>query len=138
MIRVLGILSLMAGPVVAETLVASHTMRPRHVLGPGDLDLLPDTMPGAVSDPSLLLGKEARVALYQGRPVRLADVGPPAVVERNQIIELSYEVAGLTITTEARALDRAASGETIRVMNLASRSTVSALIQEDGSAVVGR
>lgn len=137
MIRLCCLFWLMGSAVVADTIVAAHTIRPRHVLTFDDLATVPEILPGGVEDMSLLLGQEARVALYRGRPIQLSDIGPPAVVERNQIIPLSYQVQGLTISTEGRALDRAASGEIIRVMNLASRTTVSAKIRADGSAVVG-
>ncbi|NIR43626.1 MAG: flagella basal body P-ring formation protein FlgA, partial [Gemmatimonadetes bacterium] len=40
---------------------------------------------------------------------------------------------GIEIMTEGRALQRAAVGETIRVMNLSSRTTVSGQVAPDGS-----
>jgi len=79
---------------------------------------------------------EARVALYAGRPIRQGDVGPPAVVDRNQIIPLVYMRSGVMISTEGRALDRAGPGDLIRVMNLSSRSTVTARVGSDGAAYV--
>ncbi|ROU03246.1 flagellar basal body P-ring formation chaperone FlgA [Histidinibacterium lentulum] len=129
-------LSLLAAPALAETLVATRTIRPQEILMPGDLVIQAVQVPGGVSDPDLLIGQEARVALYAGRPVRAGDVGPPALVERNALVPLIYSTSGLTITTEGRALDRAGAGELVRVMNLASRTTVSARIGPDGAAHV--
>ena len=127
---------LAALPAAADTLVATRTIRPQEIIGPADLVLQPIEVAGAVSDPALLVGQEARVALYAGRPVRTTDVGPPAVVERNAIVPLIYNHNGLNIATEGRALDRAGPGEIIRVMNVASRTTVSARIGADGAAYV--
>ena len=50
---------------------------------------------------------------------------------------MSYMRGPLRIVTEGRALDRAAVGQPVRVMNLASRQTVSGTVAEDGSIEVG-
>jgi flagella basal body P-ring formation protein FlgA len=105
---------------------------------PEDIIVNSRTIPGGVSDPHEIIGMEARVALYAGRPIRAGDVGFPAVVERNQIIALHYNLHGLLISTEGRALGRAGPGDTIRVMNISSRSTVTAQVGADGAAYVSR
>ena len=92
---------------------------------------------GLAAHPSEVIGKETRVAVYAGRPVRLADIGPPAVIERNQIVTLVYRRSGLLIATEARALGRGGVGDMLKVMNLASRSTVTGQVDEAGRVIVG-
>ena len=136
MIRAALGLWLLAAPALADTIVAARTIPARTVIAASDLLLRGVETPGGVSDPDQVIGLESRVALYAGRPIRPGDVGPPAIVERNQIIALTYRGSGLVIMTEGRALDRAGPGEVIRVMNLASRNTVSALIAPDGTAYV--
>lgn len=136
--RALVLWLLLAGPLAAETVVASRTIRPEEIIGPGDLVLGEGSAVGGITDPAQLVGKEARRALYAGRPVRPGDVGPPAVVERNAIIPLVYTRNGVTISTEGRALDRAGPGDVIRVMNLASRATVSARIGPNGAGHVSQ
>ena len=123
-------------PAAADTLVATRTIRPATPIGPADVALVAEVHPGALSDPADVLGMEARVALYPGRPIRPGDVGPAAVVERNGIVPLVFRRGGLTILAEGRALGRGAPGETVRVMNLSSRSTVSGVIGADGSVHV--
>ncbi|PHQ86800.1 MAG: flagella basal body P-ring formation protein FlgA [Thalassobium sp.] len=135
MIRIL-FLCLLALPAGAETLVAARTIPARTIIGPDDLLLRDIATTGGITDPSALIGMEARVALYAGRPIRQGDVGPPAVVDRNQIIPLVYMRSGVMISTEGRALDRAGPGDLIRVMNLSSRSTVTARVGSDGAAYV--
>ncbi len=136
MIRLIALACLLAAPALAETVVAARTIPAHTLIGPDDLLLRDVVMPGGIDDPALIVGMEARVALYAGRPIRPADVGFPAVVERNQLVPLIYLRAGLTITTEGRALGRAGPGDVINVMNLASRTTVSARIGLDGAAYV--
>jgi flagellar basal body P-ring formation protein FlgA len=138
MIRLTLALLAMASPLEAEILVATRTIPAQSLIGPDDIEARDMDVPGAVTDPGQIIGMEARIALYAGRPIRPGDVGFPAVVERNAIVALIYDTGGLVITTEGRALDRAGPGDVIRVMNIASRTTVSATIGIDGAAYVSQ
>jgi len=123
-------------PAVAETVVAARTIRAQTVLAPDDLRLIEDDNPGAFDVIEGLVGLEARVALYAGRPVRPGEVGPPAIIERNQIVTLLFQQSGLEIVAEGRALGRAGVSDWLRVMNLASRQTVSGRVRADGIIIV--
>lgn len=126
----------LAAPVAADTLVAARTMRAQTILGPDDVERVPGTTPGAMELPGDAIGQEARVNLYAGRPILWDEVGPPAIVDRNAIVALNYARGGLTISTEGRSLGRGGVGDQIRVMNLASRSTVTGIVREDGGVWV--
>ncbi|GAB4387259.1 flagellar basal body P-ring formation chaperone FlgA [Albidovulum sp.] len=117
----------------AETLVAARTLRAQSLIGPGDVIAVPGEIPGAAATAGEVIGLETRVAIYQGRPLRLADLGPPALVERNQIVTLRYAAGRLEITAEGRALGRAGIGEPVRVMNLVSRVTLTGIVEPDGT-----
>lgn len=134
--RCLAVLFL-ATPALAESVVATRTLRPNTVIGPDDLTTVDARLPGALTDPALALGLETRVAIYAGRPVLPADLGAPTLVQRNQVVSLIYQAGGLAILTEGRALARGSEGQTIRVINLASRTTVSGRIGQDGAVHVG-
>lgn len=127
---------LLGTSVQADTLVAARTIRSKAIVGPEDVYIKDIDTPGAYTALDDVVGMEARVALYAGRPIRSGDVGPPALVDRNQIVALTYIKGGLSISVEARALGRGGAGDVVRVMNLASRSTVSGVVQSDGSIVV--
>ena len=89
MTRIVPILWLaFAGPALADTVVAAHTLRAQTIVTAADLAFEPGEIAGGTSDPNELIGMETRVAIYAGRPVRPGDVGPPAIIERNQIIPL--------------------------------------------------
>lgn len=121
---------------LAEIVVPSRTIRAREIIGAEDIMLKQVSVAGALSDPHQVIGLEARIALYPGRPVRHGDVGPPALVERNDLVALVFNTGGLKITTEGRVLGRGAAGETVRVMNLSSRATLTGTIRPDGSIEV--
>lgn len=114
----------------------ARTIRAREIIAPDDLVMKSAEVPGALTDPARLVGQEARVALYAGRPIRPGDVVPPAVVDRNQPVTLVFDHGALIISTEGRALGRGAVGEVIRVMNLSSRTTVSGRVRSDGAIEV--
>ena len=118
------IFCLLAAPSWAQTVVASHTIRANTVLASGDLTVVGKTIPGALQDIETAIGREARVVLYAGRPIRADQLGAPALVDRNDIVSLVFRRGGLAISTEGRALDRGGLKDRIKVMNLGSRSIV--------------
>jgi flagellar basal body P-ring formation protein FlgA len=124
-------------PAQADSLVATRTIRAQTPLTDDDMTLVAMEIPGALTDPEAVIGQEARVAIYAGRPIRAQDLGPSAVVERNQIIALAYSANGLSIMTEGRALARGGVGDVIEIMNLSSRNKVFGQIGPDGVVRVG-
>ena len=136
MLKLILLLAL-AVPVSAESLVATRTIRARTLVLPEDVTLVGVDVPGALSDPESAVGLEARVAIYAGKPVRPGDLGPPTLVERNQVVTLVYLSGGLAISTEGRALARGSEGDELRVMNLGSRNTVTGRVGPDGAVYVG-
>ena len=135
--RVMILILLLAPmPALADIVVSTRTIRAKEIISATDLEFKPQQVAGAVSDPALLIGQEARIALYPGRPIRIGDVGSPALVERNDLVVLIFDHQPLSITAEGRALGRGAAGDRIRVMNLSSRTTVTGVIRPDGQIEV--
>ncbi|WP_380055161.1 flagellar basal body P-ring formation chaperone FlgA [Falsihalocynthiibacter sp. SS001] len=120
----------------ADTMLAARTIPSRTVITSDDFTVSTDTIPGTFQTPTDVIGLEARTTIYAGRPIRRAEVGSPAMVERNQIVTLTYIDGGLNISVEARSLGRGGANDVLRFMNLASRTTVSGVVQADGSILV--
>jgi len=121
----------------AEILVATRTVRSHEIITLEDVTIKDIDVPGALADPEDVVGKEARVILYAGRPIQPGDIGPVSAIERNQIIRLVYQRGGLRITVDARSLGRVGIGDSLRVMNLSSRTTVTGIVTADGTVTVG-
>ncbi|WP_299818235.1 flagellar basal body P-ring formation chaperone FlgA [uncultured Jannaschia sp.] len=136
MIRLLALLAMMTGPALAESVMVVQPIRAGTVLTSDDLAFADTAVEDGFEDPRDLVGLEARVNLYPGRPVQTRDVGLPTVVQRNATVPLVFNRGGLTITLEGRALGRAGEGEPVRVMNLSSRNTVTGIATSDGAVVV--
>ncbi len=137
MLRTITFIMFLATPTLAESLIATRVIRAQTLLSENDVALVAAEIPGALGDAAEVLGLEARVTLYPGRAIRAADVGPPALVDRNQIVTLVYSVGGLGILTEGRALARGGLGDVIRVMNLSSRTVLAGRVAADGAVHVG-
>lgn len=133
---VLAALAISGHPSWAEAVVATKTIRPGSVLSLTNVALDADADNAGVDDLSVVLGQEAKTTLFAGRPVQKGDFGPPAVIERNALVELAFIHNGLTILVEGRALGRGAPGDVVRVMNLASRRTVMGEILSSGQVLV--
>ena len=113
-------------------LVATRAIPSRTILTESDVALRRSPFGPGLDDVSAVIGQETRVAIYAGRPIRLEDIGPPALVERNERVLLRYVRGALRITAEGRALDRGAEGDWIRAINLSSRQTISGRVAADG------
>jgi flagella basal body P-ring formation protein FlgA len=128
--------ALFASSAHADALVTTRVIKAGSILQQADLTIVDADIHGALSDPQAVAGQEARQTIYPGRPILPDQIGPPAVVERNQIVGLAFIAGGLAITTEGRALARGGVGDVIRVLNLASRNTVQGQVMPDGTVRV--
>ena len=131
-------LILVAGPVIADTLVAARTIRALSILSAQDLVVSDAKIEGTLAYPEEAVGQEARVTIYAGRPIHAGDIGPPAIVDRNDIVTLVFSQDGLLITSDGRSLGRGGEGDRIRVMNLTSRTSVFGHVDSQGQVIVSR
>ncbi|SDH32289.1 flagellar basal body P-ring formation chaperone FlgA [Alloyangia pacifica] len=134
--RALLLLMLVAPPAGAEIVVATRTIRAQEVIAPEAVRVAAREAEGAARTLEAVVGRETRVAVYAGQPLMTAQLAEPALVERNQLVELIYTHAGLRIATEGRALSRGSAGDRIRVMNLSSRNLLVGIIEPGGKVDV--
>lgn len=90
----------------------------------------------ALDDPNAILGMAARRALTPGEPVRRGDIEAPILVERRQLVILRLETEAMVLTTQGRALEDGAKGETIRVENPQSGRIVDGTVSGPGQVSV--
>ena len=134
--RFLVLAALLPASAMADSVVATRTIRAQSVIAAQDVAMVPAEITGALTATDAAVGLEAKVTLFAGRPVRAADLAAPALIQRNQVVPVVYQVAGLTIRTDGRALERGGAGAVIKVMNLSSHLTVQGAISPDGSVRV--
>lgn len=117
---------------MAQTVMAGQIIRSRSIISASSLVIQTQDTPGAFQKIEQVAGMEARAMLYPGRPIMASDIGPPTVIERNEIVTLIYKSGTLLISAEGRSLARGGIGDKIRVMNLSSRATISGIITRPG------
>lgn len=140
MIRIFSIIAVWLLPMVvnADVVVPTRTIRAHAIITPLDVSLKAGLPGDTFSKTVDVIGQEAKTTLYAGRPIRVDDIGPPAMIERNQIVSIKFQSAGLLISTEGRSLQRGGVGDQIRIMNLTSRATLFGQVQPDGTIRVFR
>lgn len=138
MLRLATTITCMLMPLMAmaDALTVTQVIPAGTILAEQDLGRAESSDPTALRRIEDAIGKETRVILYPGRPILARHLGSPTLVERNQIVRLAYLAGGLLITTDGRALGRAGAGESIKILNTASRQTVTGVVREDGSIIV--
>ncbi|MEO9684568.1 MAG: flagellar basal body P-ring formation chaperone FlgA [Tateyamaria sp.] len=136
MMRAFLFLLLFSSAAFADVVTPTRTLRPGSLITAEDLSVKSGEQVGMFDRVSDVAGQEARVALYAGRAIPFAAIGPPALINRNQIVSVHFQTSGLRISTEGRALERGGIGDHVRVMNLNSRATLFGFVQADGSIEV--
>jgi flagellar basal body P-ring formation protein FlgA len=108
--------------------VATRRLALGEVIGPNDARLTrlraERVRPGQAQQIAQVVGQELRrpMAIEQG--FALVDLGPPSIVQKNALVTLQLESPGISLTVQGRALESAARGGNVPVMNLASRNIV--------------
>lgn len=115
---------------LAGSVTASRTLPAGTIIGASDLYVAPEDDPAQAD---AMIGQQTRITVYAGRAINPAHLQAPRLVSRNQMVSLIFSAGALRIETEGRALAEGAAGDTIPVMNLSSRRTVSAQVQPNGS-----
>ena len=135
--RFLVLAALLPTTAMADSVVATRTIKAQTILAAADLAIVPADITGALTATDTAVGLEAKVTLYAGHAVHEADLMSPTLIQRNQVVPIIYQVAGLTIRTDGRALERGGAGAVIKVMNLSSHLTLEGAVAPDGSVRVG-
>lgn len=118
--------------VLANQPTASRTLPAGTVIGLEDVILEDGT---SIYDTNII-GLQTRTIIYEGKPIHPARLIPPTLISRNQIVPITYETPLMVIQTEGRALEPGQIGQTIRVMNLSSKATISGRVSPDGTVKV--
>lgn len=135
---IVAVISAFPSTVFSQTVVAAHTIRTKSVITLEDIVLLDTDSTGSIGDLDLVAGMEARSILYQGRPIRPQDIGPPALIERNQIVSIIYIDGSLVIMTEGRALNRGGLGDRVRVLNLSSKMAITGTVESSSQVRISQ
>lgn len=91
----------------------------------------------AASDPTQAVGKVLRRPVRAGGFVLGADLTAARVIRRDDLVSVDYQVEGVSLTLEGKALSDACVGDTVQVLNPQSKKTIEAVAAGPDRAVVG-
>ena len=86
----------------------------------------------AQRDPHALVGMEVRRILTPERPIMTQSVMKPLAVSRGAKVTIAFWQGSMRLSAPGRALADAHLGDEIRVVNLSSNKTITAVARENG------
>jgi len=128
-----------AGRGNVEVLAYARSLATGELVQPQDLIWIkvaaaPSDAPG---DPDAMIGMSARRALREGAPAALRDVSSPVVIKAGDVVTVTFEDGGVSLSLTGKAMAAAAAGDSIAVQNTASKKILDAMATGPGAAVIG-
>jgi flagella basal body P-ring formation protein FlgA len=74
------------------------------------------------------VGMQMRKPVRAGQALRVVDLGKPDLVQRDDSVTLIYEASGIYLTSRGKAVDSGTEGDTVTVLNLQSKRTISGTV----------
>jgi len=123
----------------AAVLTYLHSLNAGEVVRAEDLTWSREAVAGADAPraPEAVIGMAARRPLREGEPVSVRDVAAPLVIKKDDMIAVSFAQGGLTLTLQAKAMGDASAGQSLSVLNPASKKIIEAVASGPGQALVG-
>ena len=82
------------------------------------------------------VGMQMRHGMRAGRPLRVADLVRPDLVQRDQTVTIIYQTAGIYLTTRGKALDSGTEGDVVSVVNAQSKRTITGVVTGRGQVTI--
>jgi flagella basal body P-ring formation protein FlgA len=114
--------------------VLARSVAPGEVIQLADLDWMAvridRTAANAVTDPKQLVGMTARRPLRANQMLRMSDIAMAPTIHRGSVVTLMVQTENMTLTAQGRALEDAAIGQPIRVVNPMSNKTLTGVVKD--------
>ncbi|MDN3274799.1 flagellar basal body P-ring formation chaperone FlgA [Frankia sp. RB7] len=93
-------------------------------------------VPGEAATRDRTVGMQLRRPMRAGTPIRVADIVKPEFVSRDQSVTVIYQVPGIYLTTRGKAIESGAEGDTVSVLNLQTKRTLTGVVTARGQVTV--
>jgi flagellar basal body P-ring formation protein FlgA len=122
-----------------EVLTYTRSLAAGEILQPTDLAWIKAAAAPSDSpdDAEMVIGQAAKRPLRAGAVVLSRDVGAALVIKAGDIVTVTYEADGITLSLEGKAMGTAGVGDTLAVQNTLSKKVVQTVVTGPGQAVVG-
>jgi flagella basal body P-ring formation protein FlgA len=91
----------------------------------------------SLTDAEQLVGRMANRPLKAGQILRTSDVAVSPVIRKNDLIRLVVKTGQMTLTVQGKALQDAALGQTVRVVNTNSNRQLTGTVIDAGTVAIG-
>lgn len=128
-----------AGQGSVEVLIYARNLNAGEMVQPQDLVWAKAVavQAGAPADPAVVIGMAARRPLRAGAQVMTRDLAAAIVIKSGDVVTVAYEYDGVSLALQGKAAGQAGVGETVAILNPASKKTIQAVATGPGQAVVG-
>jgi flagella basal body P-ring formation protein FlgA len=132
-----GIVSRARGNV--EVLAYARSLAAGEIVQPQDLiwTKVATAPTDAPQDADVLIGMSAKRPLREGAVASMRDVSAAQVIKSGDLVAVTYEDGGISLTLQGKAMAAAAAGDSFAVQNVLSKKIIEAVAIGPGSAVVG-
>lgn len=124
-----------------EVLTFTRSLNAGEIIQPQDVawtevqtHLVPQDAP---QDAEAVIGQAVRRAMRTGAPVAQRDLSRPIVVKANDLITITYNLDGVSLSLQGKAMQGGGAGDSITVLNPQSKKTIVAVVTGPGQAAVG-
>jgi flagellar basal body P-ring formation protein FlgA len=91
----------------------------------------------SLTDAEQLIGRMAKRPLKAGQILRQSDVAVSPVIHKNDLIRLVVKTGQMTLSVQGKALQDAALGQIVRVVNVNSNRQLSGTVIDAGTVAIG-
>jgi flagella basal body P-ring formation protein FlgA len=120
--------------------VLARAVAPGEVIQLSDLDWMGVRIDrisaNAATDPKQLVGMTARRPLRANQMLRLSDIAMAAAIHRGSMVTLMVQTENMTLTAQGRALEDAAIGQPIRVINTMSNKPLTGVVKDETTVTI--
>ena len=92
---------------------------------------------GSPRDADALIGKVAKRPLRSGAAASMRDVGAAQVIKKDDMVTVTYDVGGVSLSLQAKAMGPASVGDSLSLTNPQSKKIIQAVASGPGHAIVG-
>jgi flagella basal body P-ring formation protein FlgA len=130
-----------AGGKTVDALTYAHNLAAGEIVRPEDVvwakvqsHMVPADAP---TDPAQMIGEAARHTLREGSVAAGRDLMAQQVIKKDEVISVTYDMGGVSLTLQGKALGAAGVGDVVQVLNTQSKKTIEAVATGPGEAVAG-
>jgi len=115
----------------------TNTLRAGEIVSQSDVEMRPVALryaeSGGLITMDQLVGKQLRRSNRAGMMLRSSDITEPELVKRSEMVTIIYRNGPLSLSVTGQALNAAAKGEVVSVLNIASKKVIHGIAVSRGT-----